>query len=255
MLRRFKRRLWYKTVLLSTGICSLGLSAGIVVSFVLMRFAANDAQRYLAAGSQISAEQSVDMPDKPMFPVVDWESLNREHPEVVAWLSVPDTSVSLPIVAADVDKPLFYLTHDLEGRKNIYGCAYLDATCRGNVLAPNAVIYGHHSPDGAMFAPLSKYLDASWAKAHSQILLQTPTRRMCLRPAFLRVVNAAAEGPKLKFSDEQDFVAWYQEELLKADITLDNASSPNHVVRLVTCSYTSWSNERTVIYCIEGDAR
>ena len=90
MLRRYTRRPWYKTVLLSTGICSLGLSAGIVVSLVLMRFAANDAQRYLASGSQVSAEQSVDVQDEPIFPVVDWETLHSEHPEVVAWLSVPD---------------------------------------------------------------------------------------------------------------------------------------------------------------------
>lgn len=190
------------------------------------------------------------------FPKVDWEHWKRVNPDVVAWVTIPGTKVDYPIVQAHVDDPDFYLHHDPRGRPSVYGTPYLDAGCaEGGVLgSANAVVYAHHMDDGTMFAAVSRYsTDASFAKSHERVLVQTPEERTVLHVRFARIADAAKARKRVTFADAADHGSWYASELARARVVLDGKARPDAVVTLVTCSYNVFKNERTLVYASAGE--
>ena len=89
------------------------------------------------------------------FPAVDWEYWQGVNPDVIGWVTVPGTSIDYPVVQAHDDAPTWYLSHDVYGSWNIYGCPYLDADCEAEGFGSRvAYVFAHHMDDGSMFAPL-----------------------------------------------------------------------------------------------------
>ena len=90
------------------------------------------------------------------FPAVDWEYWQDVNPDVIGWVTVPGTPIDYPIVQAHADAPTWYLSHDVYGNWNIYGCPYLDADCEEEGFDSRvAYVFAHHMDDGSMFAPLA----------------------------------------------------------------------------------------------------
>lgn len=206
--------------------------------------------------SMDGAAQETEKEESGGFPKVDWDHWRRVNPDVVAWVTIPGTKVDYPVVQARADDPDFYLHHDLRGRPSVYGTPYLDAGCaEGGVLgSANAVVYAHHMDDGTMFAAVSRYsTDASFAKGHKRVLVQTPTERTVLHVRFARVADAAKARKRVTFSGAADHDAWYASELARAKVVLDSRSRPDAVVTLVTCSYNVFENERTLVYASAGE--
>ena len=44
---------------------------------------------------------------------IDWDYWTHVNPDVVAWIEVPGTAISQPVVQASRDDPTYYLTHDV----------------------------------------------------------------------------------------------------------------------------------------------
>ena len=94
-------------------------------------------------------EQTTDEPaeeEKTVEIPIDFSSLKEKNSEVYAWIRIPDTQVDYPILQRASDD-LYYLDH---------------------------TIYGHNMRDETMFGGLKSYMDESYMKAHSQILIYTP---------------------------------------------------------------------------------
>ncbi len=190
----------------------------------------------------------------PDVPAVDWEWWLAANPGVVAWLSVPGTAVSLPVVRAPAGDPGFYLSHDVFGTWNPHGAVYLDASCDGIDGAPCVVLFGHHSWDGTMLAPLAGYADEDWARSHREVVVQTPdgrTRRLLVRA--VDVVRADEPVKRTEFADEADLEAYWRERFEAADVRLEEApAETDQLWCLVTCSYTRWpGSERTMVLACE----
>lgn len=191
--------------------------------------------------------------DDDGFPEVDWESWQGKAPGIIGWITIPGTNVDYPICQAPEDDPGFYLTHDAQKGWNLWGCPYLDADCsEGGLLdSANAVILGHHMDDGTMFADVSKYTDEDWAASHMEVLIQTPTKKLRLTPVAADVINASHGGKRTEFSGREDFEAWAKDSIAQSDAVFETPTDITQMYTLVTCSYHTWSNERTVVYCIE----
>lgn len=82
-----------------------------------------------------------------------------ENSEAVGWLTVPGTTLDLPIVQhkADTYDTFFYLTHNLNQVYAKTGWPFLDARDDAEVFSKNNVIYGHNMNDGLIFGQLMKY--------------------------------------------------------------------------------------------------
>ncbi len=187
--------------------------------------------------------------DDDGFPFVDWAYWRDTNPAVIGWVTIPGTSIDHPIVQGPVEDPDYYLDHDVHGNPNSHGCPYLDADCAElGLLSPNSVIFAHHMDDGSMFSQIADFSDAAFAAKHPTILLQTPEWKATLTPRMVGIVNANSELKWTGFADDATFSAWWQEKRDDAILDLGSGETPARAYSFVTCSYNTWSNERTVVY-------
>ncbi|NGM18276.1 sortase [Eggerthellaceae bacterium zg-893] len=191
------------------------------------------------------------------FPEVDWRFWQGVNPAVVGWVTVPGTSVDLPIVQAPADDPTYYLSHDVYGNWSVYGCPYLDAACaRDGFRSKNAVVSGHSLRfDGSMFTPIASFADPVWASVHRQVWLQTPDEKMRLLVRAADVVAGRQAAKVTAFSSDDAFAAWWRSALEGADMALEPAAAvPERAVTLVTCSYLyNPEDERCTVFCSEQE--
>ena len=185
---------------------------------------------------------------------VDWEYWQGVNPDIVAWIRIPGTEVSSPIVQAQPDDPDYYLDHDVYGSYNPYGAVYLDAGCKemGLFGSRNAVIFGHHMNDGSMFADVADYSDWDFADTHKEILIYTPQGNRTYTVQAAEVISGNEQLKRVAFQNEADFITYYAERFDNCDMKyasdISAVEQSGHVLTLCTCSYLHWDNERTLVY-------
>ena len=106
---------------------------------------------------------------------VNLAKLQSQNPEFVAWLQIPGTSVSYPVV--QTSDTAFYLTHNFKRQKAKAGTLLSLPSTDYRTPGKNIVIYGHHLSHrpNAMFSPLLNYKQAGYGRKHSEILLDSIT--------------------------------------------------------------------------------
>lgn len=122
-----------------------------------------------------AAEQKKKAADRAYFPVpVDLEQMKEETACVAAWIEIPDTTVSYPVVQGTDNE--YYLTHTVQGEENSYGSIFLDCENDRCFLDSHSVVYGHNMQDGAMFAFLNQYEHPEVMQEHPYIYVYTSDR-------------------------------------------------------------------------------
>lgn len=184
------------------------------------------------------------------FPPVDWGHWKTLNPAVIAWINVPGTSISQPVVMASSKDPEFYLSHDVTGKSNVYGCPYVDASCSDKGLrARNCLIYGHNMSDGGMFAPFASFTDESVAQEHRTVCLQTIEKKMRLSVLAVCEVPGTSDSCRTAFESDEDFKQWYQ--ALTADALILEDEAPERIFSFVTCANDVSRDVRIVVVCQE----
>ena len=199
--------------------------------------------------SPISADASGSDAASDGAPTVDWEFWLSVNPDIVAWVSVPGTDIDYPVVQASADDPTFYLDHDVYRCWNPYGCPYVDAACDG-VGGMSAVVFGHNMGGGfvAMFADFARYSDEAFARSHPTIELQTPNGAMELSVSAVDVIDGSENAKRTDFSSADEMRAWYAQRFEECDVRISNDENASQLFTFVTCSYTTYANERTLVY-------
>lgn len=189
------------------------------------------------------------------FEAIDWDHWLSVNPSIIGWITVPGTDIDYPIVQESAGDPGRYLSYDVNGRWDYHGVPYLTWECaEGGLLhSPNALVFGHHLQDGTMFSRLSDFIDVAYLDEHTPIQVQTPTEKANLTVLAVDRVNANRETVRLEFGTALDHAAWLASVTAASDRNLSSAGfdfgSVENVVTLCTCSYSMWSNERTLLYC------
>lgn len=183
---------------------------------------------------------------------IDWAHWLSINPDIVGWIVVPGTAIDYPIVQAKAADPTYYLTHDVYGNANIYGCPYIDADCKGFTdLAP--IIYGHHMINQTMFSDFAKMTNSAYVEEHHLIYLHQPNKTTVIyEVAAAKVINAAVLPKVTGFTSDNAMREHMQKALETCPVKrVDITEKPGKVITFVTCSYTMWSDERTLVYAIE----
>ena len=215
------------------------LLAALVIAALCTWIAADDSDK---AGSAQSLEDAVSKESEHEEPRgIDWDSLSQE---IVAWVEVPNTSISQPVAKADKQNPNAYLCLDVLGRGG-YGTPYIDADCtEGSLLVP---IYGHNMSDGSVFADFAKYSEEDYARSHSRIFLHTRDGGTYeLSVIAVDVVDASAETVCPSFDNPGAIAEWIGE----SDLVLLEYDGSSKVIAFTTCSYQT-INSRTAVYAIQ----
>jgi len=138
------------------------------------------------------------------FPVVDFEALRAKNNESLAWIWIPGTIISYPIMQGDNNEK--YLSYTFEGYKSAAGSIFLDYMNSSDFSDRNNIIYGHNMKDSSMFGSLKKFDDADYMKENQHIYIITD-QKVYLYYIFSKYIKTDEhDSYKLEFEDDNDFI-------------------------------------------------
>ena len=73
---------------------------------------------------------------------VDFERLQEENKDIIAWLYCPDTEINYPVVQSKDNE--YYLRRLLDGTWNIAGTLFMDYRNAADCSDLHTIIYGHN---------------------------------------------------------------------------------------------------------------
>ncbi len=102
-------------------------------------------------------------------------ALKKDYPDLVAWIEIPGTPLSLPVVQGKDND--YYLNHDIEKSRNALGVPFMDYRNKADFSDQNTIIYGHRVKNGKVFHPLLSYEDPAFVKTAPKIVVDTEQGR------------------------------------------------------------------------------
>ena len=159
-------------------ICILALIVVVgVIVFVVNKKQSSQGKQYLEEiieqhlDTPTDAEEGADIPNP-----IDFDKLKLLNDDIYAWLDVPDTVISYPILQNPKDDS-YYITHSYDGSSSYYGAIFSQAIYNKNDFSDSAtVLFGHNMRDGTMFATLSRYTNEEYFKAHNKFYIYMPDK-------------------------------------------------------------------------------
>lgn len=124
---------------------------------------------------EVTKEPSV-TPEEEKDPVkipIDFATLQKENPDVYAWIKIENTNIDYPILQKEGDNG-YYLTHTMENKESPEGSIFTEDYNSTDFEDPNTVIYGHDMKNGSMFQNLLEYQDKEFFDQNREILIYTP---------------------------------------------------------------------------------
>lgn len=187
---------------------------------------------------------------------VDWAALKAANPDTVAWIFIPGTSISYPVVqGTDND---YYLTHDFDGEAGWlanYGAIFMDYRNKPDWSDACYFIYGHHMNDGSMFAGIVGLVDQARFEECRTIYLLSPNGNFKLRTFSLVHCAPDAEIVKSQFDDETQKNEYVHQAISDSVVEVADCPSPESIDKIfafATCDNESWG--RYVLYAYVEDS-
>lgn len=178
---------------------------------------------------------------------VDFDSLRAVNPDIVAWLEIPGTNISYPVVQTEDNET--YLNRDFEGNKSVAGAVFLDCDSDGDLMGRHSILYGHHMKNQTMFAQIVKFKEEEFFRENREVILYTPERELHLKTIAAVYGDADGEKRRTEFDSREMFNRYVDEmtkncsfrELPEGDIA--------GLYSFVTCSY-EFQDARTILYAV-----
>lgn len=117
-------------------------------------------------------------PEDPYDLRIDFAELQKENPDIYAWIKVPGTNIDYPILQSAEEEDEYYLNHTAEKKEGFPGSIYTEKYNATDFSDPVTVIYGHTLKDGTMFSELKKYRDKEFFESNPSIYIYLPTGRL-----------------------------------------------------------------------------
>lgn len=121
----------------------------------------------------------VELPKEPYVSPVDFDALWEVNTDVCAWLDIPGTEISYPILQHPEDDG-WYLKRNLQGQSDSNGVLFTEASYNSTDFSdPLTIVYGHRADSGTIFGTLQKeYSSQDRLTEHSEIVVYLPDREL-----------------------------------------------------------------------------
>lgn len=138
---------------------------------------------------------------------VDFEGLMAYNPDVYAWIYIPDTNISLPVLQSPQDDN-FYLDHDVYKDYSFPGAIYSQSKNNREFTDRVTVLYGHNMNDGSMFADLHMFGDEDFFHSHPYFYVFTKDRRLTYEVVSAHDYDDRHILNSYNFTDDKVFQEW-----------------------------------------------
>ena len=224
--------------------------------------------QYLAGQRQAQIEEQTPVPENPAEPEgpvedprpanpIDFPSLKAEHPDIYAWVTIPDTGVNHPIVQSTTDDN-YYLYHDLDGNYTIYGSVFTQSMNATDFSDPVTIVYGHHTDNGTMFSDLRNFTDKDYFDAHEEMYIYTPGHILTYRIISAYEYDNRHIMNSFDFSDPQVRQDYFASVLSPTSMRVNvregaTLSVDDKIVQLSTCVEGNSASRYIVTGVLVGD--
>ena len=195
-------------------------------------------------GTESSGEETGEV-----LPLVDFETLKESGPDIIGWLTLPDTVINYPVTQTEDNE--YYLRHLYDGTVNKTGCLFADYENAADFSDRNTIIYGHNMRDGSMFATLNAYDSQEYFDTHPKMYLVTPEGGYVMEIFTAFAAKPAESGSdtspwRLEWKDDGAYTTWLhamqERSVVETDVTV---TSSDQVLTLSTC--TPGGEERFIV--------
>ncbi len=120
--------------------------------------------------------------EKIQFPTsdsIDFSALRAENPDIYAWLYIPGTDISHPVLQHEKEGE-YYLSHNSAGDPSEDGALFTQAAYNSRDFSdPATIIYGHRTDTNVMFGLLQQaYSDPEDFSQHEEIRIYQEGRTL-----------------------------------------------------------------------------
>lgn len=204
-----------------------------------------------ADASASAAQESEEA--EPYVSPVDFDALREINEDIYAWLYIPNTEVSYPLLQNPQDDT-YYLRRSMEGSYDLNGVLFTEATYNGTDFSdPLTIVYGHNMKNGAMFGSLQRmYSSQEGMEEYSEVIVYLPEKELHY------TVFAAVPFDKrhilynYDFTDERTYRLFFRELLsvhaLNA-IYAEDASIQYGDNALILCTCLNGDRDKRFLVC------
>ena len=177
---------------------------------------------------------------------IDWNKLKSINKDIVAWIRIPDTDISYPVVQGKTNNQ--YLRKNIYGNYSRGGTPFVSAEQQVPFNCVNTIVYGHNLMDGKMFAQLKKYKNKNFASSHNIVLIYLPSGEIRQYQVYsFHTVSASDTEVYNLYSDSTSEYAkaMNKNNVLQMDIDINDNMQ---VLTLSTC--TNNGDSRYVLHAV-----
>ena len=115
--------------------------------------------------------ETIPDPYAVMLLQTDLSALREINGDVVAWVDIPDTELSYPVLQAEDNQ--YYLKHTWQKEKNGGGSIFMECTCTPDFSDFRTILYGHRMRNDSMFGTLKYYAEQDFWAEHPRVYVVT----------------------------------------------------------------------------------
>ena len=102
---------------------------------------------------------------------IDIDELRETNPDIFAWLYIPDTAISCPVLQSG-QSDTFYEDHNVDGEEDDAGAVYIELANLTSMCDFNTVLHGKTGADEkGLFADLYRFADPDFFSDHEYAYL------------------------------------------------------------------------------------
>lgn len=183
---------------------------------------------------------------------IDFQTLQKENPDIYAWIRVPGTEVDYPIAQSPTDNT-YYLNHTISGEKKAEGSIFTENYNVKEFTDPNTVIYGHDMKNGSMFQSLHRYMDREFFDENREILIYLPDQILHYKIFAAYLYDNRHLLHSFDFHDQKVYRQYlngiFSMRDIRAFVDKDvKVTAENRIITLSTC-YAGMAEKR---YLVQG---
>jgi len=186
----------------------------------------------------------------PSFPEVDLGVLQAVNGDVVGWITVPDTSLSYPLLRGADNE--YYLNRSWQGVYSLGGSIFMEHRCPADFSGFSTIVYGHRMSRDTMFNSLRRYSEPEYLAAHPDVYIITAEYVRIYR--VFAACEAAVDAPVYWLvGDERE----YRQDII--DFCMVNSAvktglwptPEGRILILSTCTGINAADRRWVVAAME----
>lgn len=195
----------------------------------------------------VTEKVTEDVFDYPAPRDIDWDTLQGESPDIVAWIDVLGIDVGYPIVQSENNND--YLRKTPTGESASCGSIILNTTNNADFNDQNTVIFGHNMKNGTMFGKLKWFMVKDAYEKSPYIWINTPEEDVLYQIVSAYVVKISDGVPDTYDIEIEDYESWYGRMISLSEKEMEWQESSN-MITLSTCNSNGYSY-RTIVQAVE----